>query len=271
MTVTGSSSDVGEWIGVDAARSPARVRDGDRPTQLERALQVLRTFYPQGIALRHADIAQRAGLPKSTTHRLVMEMWRLGVLERQGDRYTVGNIMFELGELAPLRSSLREVALPYLQDLHAATRGTVHLAVASGHDVLLVDRVRGHHMPSMPAPVGGRLPVTACGLGKALLTFGDPRLLREVEGRPFRRLTSRSVGDVATLHDHVNVTRERGYALAMEEAARGLACVAAPVLRHGVAVAAVSVSVPTPREPSSVMALAAEVRGAASALSRWLP
>ena len=57
--------------------------------------------------------------------------------------YVVGRRLWDIGLLAPVQTGLREVAAPFLHDLHAATRATVHLAVRDGDQVLYLDRLSG--------------------------------------------------------------------------------------------------------------------------------
>ena len=72
--------------------------DVDRSNRLERGLAVLQAFRPDGRPLRLTDITVRVGFAKSTTHRLVNDLLRLGFLERQDDEFVLGHAVFELGD-----------------------------------------------------------------------------------------------------------------------------------------------------------------------------
>ena len=238
---------------------------------LERGIQVLQAFRPAGTSLRLSDIARRTDLPKSTVHRLIEELLRLGLLERGGEGYVLGRTVFELGELVPLRVGLREAALPFMQDLYEATHETVHLGVRDDLDVLYVERIHGHTGLDMPSRVGGRLPLTCTGVGKTLLAFSGEDLLHEVVTRPLRRMTPHSITDPAALRAELAEIRAAEVGYEPEEAAAGVGCVAAPVLVRGRPVAALSISLPSRRsEPAPLARLAPAVRTAALALSRTL-
>ena len=242
----------------------------DRSNRLERGLAVLQAFRPDGRPLRLTDIIIKVGFAKSTTHRLVSDLLRLGFLERHGDDYVLGRAVFELGELVPVRLSLREVAQPHMQDLFRATRSTVHLAVRDDLDALYIDRIHDHAAPKLPSRVGGRLPLSSTGVGKVLLAFGESDIIDEVATRPLRRLTPQSVGDPTTLRRQLREARSRGFAYEREEAAAGIACVAAPVLEGGRVVAAVSVSVPIEKGEPELRRLAPAVCVTAAGISRSL-
>ena len=90
------------------------------------------------------QLSVAAGLPLSTTHRLVAELEAWGGLTRRADgAYEIGRKLWQLGTLARVSRSLRDVALPLMQDLCAATGENVHLAVRDGLRALYVDRISG--------------------------------------------------------------------------------------------------------------------------------
>ena len=80
-----------------------------------RALQLLDAFSADRPELTLSDIARRAGMPLSTTHRLLHELCAWGAVERAEDGvYRIGLRLWELGSLAPRGQGLRERALPFL-------------------------------------------------------------------------------------------------------------------------------------------------------------
>ncbi|WP_055626757.1 IclR family transcriptional regulator [Streptomyces hirsutus] len=235
---------------------------------LDKAVLLLNCFNPDRKVFRLTEFSARTGLPKSTVHRLCADLVRLGLLERDAETYRLGGKLFELGALVPRRHDLRETALPFLQDLFEATRETVHLGVREGHDVIYVERIHGHDALSLPSRIGGRLPLTCTGVGKALLAFSGTELTEEVLAEPLPRLTPHSITDPARLRTAVEQIQVSGLAYEEQEAALGVNCIASPVFDGPTAVAALSVAVPRARfHPAQ---LAPAVRTAALGLSRVL-
>ncbi|UGQ11840.1 IclR family transcriptional regulator [Yinghuangia sp. ASG 101] len=235
---------------------------------LKKSVNVLESFQPTGGPFRLTEISERTGLPKPTVHRLAAELTALGWLERSGAQYRLGSKLFELGSLVPRRRDLREAALPFLQDLFEATRETVHLGVREGHDVVYVERIHGHGAPPLPSRIGGSLPLTCTGVGKALLAFSGPELTEEVLAAPLPSLTPHSITDPTRMRTAIEQAQASGLAYEDQESTPGLSCIAAPVFRAGEAVAALSVAVPRSRfRPAN---LAPAVRTAALGLSRVL-
>ena len=131
-----------------------------------------------------SELARRSGLPKSTTHRLVGELCRLGLLESTRDGIRLGFRLFELGELVPRHRGLRDAALPFMEDLMEATHQRVHLAVLEGVEVVYVQILGSRSGMAMPSRIGGRLPAHATGVGKAILAFSPVGGHRPDGGRP---------------------------------------------------------------------------------------
>ncbi|WP_344222582.1 IclR family transcriptional regulator [Kribbella sancticallisti] len=242
----------------------------NRPTgnMLDKTMSILSSYRPDGGSFRLTELAAKAGLTKTTAFRLVGDLVRLGLLEREGERYRLGGALFELGSLVPRRHDLRETALPFLQDLFESTRQTVHFGIRDDRDVVYLERIHGHDAIPLPSRIGGRLPLTCTAIGKALLAFSLPELTEAILADPLPRLTSFSITDPVRLRTALEQTQVSGLAYEEQEAALGVSCIAAPVFSGAVAVAAVSVAVP--REQFRPAHLAPAVRTAALGLSRTL-
>ncbi|WP_433521376.1 IclR family transcriptional regulator [Nocardia pseudovaccinii] len=239
-----------------------------RSTMLERGISILQAFRPQGGTMTLPLLVERTGLPKPTVHRLVEALVELGLLERQPVGYRPGMALFELGELVSAKVEIREVALPFMQDLYERTHHTVHLGVRDGLDVVYAEKIHGHRSVEVPSRVGGRLPMSSTSLGKALLAFAPAEVVESVLRKPLRRLTANSLGDPAKLAAELAEVRAAGVAYDYEEAALGATCVASPVLVEGRVVAALSLTCPA--QQFSAAGFAPMVRTVGMALSRAL-
>lgn len=237
-------------------------------SMLEKSWLILDAFRPTGGPLRLQEVADRCHLPKTTTFRLLTELTEIGAIARRPDGYYLGRRLFELGSIVPLERDLRHAALPFMHDLYEATHETIHLGVRDGLDVVYVEKIRGRESFSLPSRVGGRLPLTCTGIGKALLAYSGPALIEEVLARPLRAMTAHSIVDAQRLEEALGQIQAAGVAFEREEAQVGGACIAAPVFSEGEVVAAMSVSVPLGRfHPTR---LAPAVKTAALGVSRAL-
>jgi DNA-binding IclR family transcriptional regulator len=213
---------------------------------LDRAAAIFAAFDAAHRELTLAALVARCGLPRSTTHRTADKMIKLGWLDKPGDRYRIGNRLFEISGLAPIRHQLREAVLPYLQDLYNATRTTVQLGVLSGTQILVVEKISGHRPMPMLSQVGGMIPAHCSGLGRAILAYSDAATVDAVIEAGLPRRTPRTITTATGLRRELAAIPDRGLAVDREEGNIGVSCVAAPIFGPlGDVVAALSVTGPT--------------------------
>ena len=234
-----------------------------------RVSAVLGAFDDRRPRLRVSEISRRAGLPMSTTSRLVAEMVDYGLLERDGPALRLGVRLAEFGELAARQRGLRAIALPYMADLREATGHSVHLAVLEGTEAVYLDTLRSANSPRMPSEFGGRLPAHACAVGKAMLACGDLAAVDLVCGRPLTAVGPRTVTAPAALRRQLGQVRQCRLAYQSQESGPGIDCLAGVVLHAGGhPAAAISVSGRTGR--LNPHAIGPALRTVALAVSRAL-
>jgi DNA-binding IclR family transcriptional regulator len=241
-----------------------------RRTALGRALAVLDAFGPQHRLLSLSEIARRADLTLPTTHRLVSELVAWGALERhRSGQYFLGLRLLELAALAPRGLQLREVAFPYLDDLHQATHANVHLGVRDGHEVVYVETMRSRVSAQISSRVGDRWPLHVSGTGLVLLAYSDHTLQDEVLGAPLARYTPKTIVDPHELRRILAEIRRTGVVIAHDQITMHAVAVAAPVRgpRNDV-IAAISAVIATNEMP--LTRLAAMLTEAAHAISHAL-
>ncbi|HEY1916236.1 MAG TPA: IclR family transcriptional regulator [Streptosporangiaceae bacterium] len=244
-------------------------RDSAQPSDggLERAAAILGAFDASHRELRLAALVTRCGLPRSTTHRTADRMIRLGWLEKQGDRYRIGNRLFEVASLAPIRLELREATVPFLQDLHQATKLTVQLGVLDGLHILVVEKITGHRAMPMLSQVGGSIPAFCSALGRAILAYSEPGVIETVLAGPRPARAPRTLTSRVAIMRELTAVPERGWAIDREEGNIGVSCVAAPIFGPLGDVAA-ALSVTGPSQLVRADRLGPAVRMAAAAASR---
>lgn len=216
----------------------ARAEEVNAPSVTARALSVFAAFENSPGALSVSRISQRAGLPLSTTYRLVHELEDWGGLDKTPDgKYQIGMRIWELGQMAGRR--LRDRAHPFLQDLFDLTHENVNLTVREGTQTLYVDKVYGSRKLPMVSRVGGRLPLHSTAPGRVMLAaqpewFIDAYLERELEAP-----TQKTVTDPDELRNEIAEVLRTGHSIALEQMRAGVASIAVPVIVEGNTIAAV--------------------------------
>ncbi len=237
-------------------------------SMLGRSVSLLLAFRT-GEALTLAQLCRASGIPKGTAHRLVAELVQWGLLERSGTRLRLGIRLFELGQLVAAQHNIVDIAAPYLSDLYRATASTVHLAVIDGVEGVYLQKFTQPDGPPVGSRIGGRMPLHCTGVGKALLAFSPRSVTEAVIEAGLIRLTSRTIVVPGILHQDLDRTRARGFAMEREESSVGIACVGVPILgTSGHAIAAISITGRPQRFSSTEFMMAA--RRAALGVSRAL-
>jgi DNA-binding IclR family transcriptional regulator len=253
--------------------------EGRRPAVTDRSaadrlLAVLAAFDQEHPALRLTDISRRAGLSLTTAHRLAGALTAWGALERDASGvYHVGLRLWEVAALAPRGLGLRQLALPYLEDLYEATHENVQLAVRDDTEVVYIEWLSGRSAVGVHIRVGARWPLHATGVGLALLAHGDPGLQEAYCAAPLAAFTPHTITDPVHLRRALAEVRRSGVAVSDRQVADDALSVAAPV-RGPDGVVAAAVSVVVPHDGARIPALVPAVRLAARGISRalgWQP
>lgn len=244
-------------------------READGTVQsLVRALRLLELLAEDDEGYRLTDIAQRAGLSTSTTHRLLttLEQKRFVQFDREASLWHVGVQCFAVGAAFARRRRIAELALPVMRKLRDVIGETVNLGLADQGDVVFVTQVDSREaMRAMGRP-GNRLPLACTAMGQAILAaMPDEDVAAYLHKYGLPRRTPHSIARPMKLHEALAEVRRAGYAVDHEENAVGLRCVAAVIHdEHAQPVAAISIAGPTIRvTPLRVPEVGREVIAAA--------
>ena len=226
---------------------------------------------PAPASLKH--LAQSAALHPSTAHRILTAMVNERMVERaeQGS-YRLGMRLIELGNLAKSRVSVRELALPYMRELHAAIGEAVNLSVRREDEIVYIERTSsGRSMMRVVNVIGGRAPLHITAVGKLFLLEENAAGLREYARRTgLPGNTRNSLTSISALEKDLDRTRRQGYAVDHEEAELGVRCIGAGIRDDdGNLVAGLSVSAPAERMQAAWSGLVKETAEKISRSIGW--
>ncbi|HEY1819389.1 MAG TPA: IclR family transcriptional regulator [Trebonia sp.] len=206
-------------------------RNSNGQSALVKHLRVLDAFGPWHPFLTCTQIAETSGIPKSTTHRLLVELVREGLVEELPDRtYRLGVRLWELGSRTPGALGVKEVARPWLTAVHERVGQHAQLGVLSGLDVLFVDRISAPDAIVCATLIGGRLPLHASSAGLVLLAGADNAgLLSRIARQGIEPLTAAGIRDGAQLRTAVRQVAADGFAVTSGHVYPGSRGIAVPV------------------------------------------
>ncbi|AJT41272.1 IclR family transcriptional regulator [Psychromicrobium lacuslunae] len=218
-------------------------RNTSEISSLGRATVLLREFLRPVPYMTVEHLVRSTDLPKTTVHRMVDEMLRLGWLSRGECGLQLGTVFFELGQMVPAERTLREAAKPSMQDLQQATQQNVGLAVLDGAEVVYLEALPGRDAPRLPQRVGGRWPAHASCSGKAMLAFAAEPVLQAVQQAGLRQLTPKTITSMEGLLAELAKIRLRGLAFDRQESFETVNGIAAPLRNSaGQVIAALAIS-----------------------------
>lgn len=232
-------------------------RNSDGSGVLDRIMLILEAFERTAGPQTLTELNAATGLSKATTHRLLTGLVDSGLLARTADnRYTLGIRLWEISQNAGRQ--LRDAARPFLQDMFSLIGETTHLAVREGDEVLYIERIYGTRRVPRASRVGGRLPLHATAVGKAILAF-EETWVREayLDRERMERPTAHTVIAPDALRGELDEARRRGYATTREEVRIGSCSIAVPVFQSSQVVAAVGVVVDPERADTMTRFVAA--------------
>ncbi|MQY24207.1 IclR family transcriptional regulator [Nocardia macrotermitis] len=228
---------------VDSCDAPSAVVGSHAlpPSMVERMTLILDVIDGPGARLTLQEVARRTRLPRSTVHRILDQLVRLGWVEHLDLGYCLGGRARRLGGSDNRHGLIRAAAAPLLHELHMHTGLVVHLAVLERGESLYLDKVGGRFAATLPSRVGGRVPAHTTAGGKAMLAWLDPEEVDRLCGRFPTRTTDRTITELPLLHQDLNRIRQRhGIAYERGEAVSGIGCVGVAVRGPDGPVAAVS-------------------------------
>ncbi|WP_411699622.1 IclR family transcriptional regulator [Conyzicola sp.] len=206
---------------------------------VQRAFDLLERIALQPEGTRLSELADGAGLNRSTAHNLLASLEELGYItqDKKGAAYRLTGKVNRLQRLdAQAEQALRARIRPVLQSVSAASGESTFLALVTGHDYLCVDAVQSNKPLHLAVRPGERKSLLGEALGHVLLA-ADSDLAASVRGDDPKSWDrhEREIADAA----------RQGFALDMDSQREGISCVAVAVTPR----AAIAVAGPTGRLP----------------------
>jgi len=194
------------------------------------------------------EISNLLHIPKSSVFSILYTLHDGGFVEKDAisGRYKLGPKTFELGNAYIRATNLLQEFRPIAREIVAQCNETVHLAVLDGVEVVYLARQEGDEAVRVAVSMGARLPGHAVATGKVLLASLPAAELRErFCGVRLVRRTPNTITSLDAFLKEIRQVRALGYAIDNEESAKGVLCIASPVINHeGRTIAAMSVSFP---------------------------
>ena len=183
------------------------------------------------------DVCEHLELPKSTVHRIIQGLIEARYIrEVKGIGLVLGTKMIQLGIRAQQDMPLKEIAKPFIRELAAQTKDTVHLGIKDEDQIFYLDKIPGERAIQLRSQVGDRLPMSATGIGKALM-IDMPKM------EWIRLISSQTNHDVESMLKRMTEYSKHDYSYDLEDNEDLVRCVAVPIRnKYNNIIAAISVT-----------------------------
>lgn len=212
---------------------------------VDRALSLLAAFHRGEASLSLSELAERTGLYKSTTLRLLASLEHARLVVRKADGiYSLGPEVARLHSVFTGSFSLEDEVVPALRELVASTHESAAFHVRQGNERLCLYRVDSPHLVRDHTRAGDLLPLDRGAGGRVLCAFS---------------------GSKGALYDTI---RKEGFASMDGDRVAELTGISAPVFgADGSLVGALTLTMPTSRKRAGFVQA---VRKAAARLTERL-
>jgi len=194
---------------------------------------ILKTFSPSQPRLCLQELTNKTRLPKTTVLRLLKTLISLNYIQFNvtTKQYYLGSEAMSLGFTVLWSMDLREAALPYLEELSAATQQNVGLSILDGIDAVYIERIKKIPLLGIDLHVGSRLKVYRSAMGRAILAYLEEDKFNAVLDKILAeedtvKIVGRSGKILSSMLQEV---RKQGWALSEHELFPGMLAIAAPI------------------------------------------
>jgi DNA-binding IclR family transcriptional regulator len=253
--------------------SPRKVVEREFIRSSAKLFEALELFATKGrdqiVSLKR--VVEELGYPKTTVHRLVYSLHKLGYLQRGGlgGSYRLGPRFFQLVDGKLHYHRLQTVSRPVMESLAKKVQETVNLGVLERDEILLLDVVDSPNAFRWVSHPGERSLIHNTALGKAVAAFLSVDELDDVLNRKgFTRATPHTLPSRRALSRQLESVRRDLIAFDDEETVEGIQCVASPIFdKSSEVVGALSISAPKIRMAMHTENAKTSVREAARKIS----
>jgi len=212
---------------------------------VDRALDIIEALAVEPEGLGVTEIAERAGLHKSTAHRLISTLAARSYLEKtDAGTYRIGLKLISAVSCYINSLELQTEARPYLARITGELGLTAHLGVLDGDQVVYIEKMDVISSVKLYSQIGLHVHAYCSSLGKCLLSnYSKEDLETRMANCSFIKFTEKTISSMDEFQEEMKKVRIQGWAIDDEESENGHRCIGAPIYDYrGDIIASISAS-----------------------------
>lgn len=215
---------------------------------VEKALDIFDCIAEAPRPLTASETAARMGMSLSSVYKFLSTLTDKDYLsfDSETKQYRPSSRLVHLAARLSGNQQLTQLALPYMKELAAVTKETIHLAVPQGINVVFLEKIDSPHTLNVQTKIGTVSRMDRGATPQAIMALSPDdtfeKLCREVEKEP------NGAASAAYLRQLRQQIRQNGYIMSLGQMNVGVAAIAVPVVgADGMAAGAIAVAAPQAR------------------------
>jgi IclR family transcriptional regulator, pca regulon regulatory protein len=256
-------------------KKPAKTKQRDLISSLERGFRVLRVFDQFSAEMTPSEVARKTELPRAATRRVLLTLCDLGYAISDGKYFRLTPKVLDLAHGYLAKTRIRYLIDPVMHDAVNAINDSCVVAIRDGADEIAIACYNSTGFGAVSVSLGLRIPLYVSTPGRVMLAnLSAPELADYLASIKLEPFTNRTVTSKRALREQIIKIREDGYAVGREEFEVGVYAVAVPLkTRSGRLVAAITCigNVARIQAPEALESRIKILSDAAERLSQMLP
>lgn len=197
-----------------------------------KGLAVIRAFDGKERSISMTEIAERAGLNRAVTRRLVRTLEQLGYISFDRGRYELTPRVLGLAKGFLEGRGIPQIVQPTLRKASDEIGESVSFSMLDGNEtVYIAHSFAPARFTLNMVTVGSRVPLLPTAVGRAILAYLDEEQQNEIiRGSQLSPHTDKTETDPEKLLAILADIKAKGYSYAESEYVKGVSSLAAPVL-----------------------------------------
>lgn len=215
---------------------------------VEKALDIFDCIAEAPRPLTASETAARMGMSLSSVYKFLSTLTDKDYLsfDSETKQYRPSSRLVHLAARLSGNQQLTQLALPYMKELAAVTKETIHLAVPQGINVVFLEKIDSPHTLNVQTKIGTVSRMDRGATPQAIMALSPDdtfeKLCREVGQEPD------GTASAAYLRQLRQQIRQNGYIMSLGQMNVGVAAIAVPVVgADGMAAGAIAVAAPQAR------------------------
>lgn len=215
---------------------------------VEKALDIFDCIAEAPRPLTASETAARMGMSLSSVYKFLSTLTDKDYLsfDSETKQYRPSSRLVHLAARLSGNQQLTQLALPYMKELAAVTKETIHLAVPQGINVVFLEKIDSPHTLNVQTKIGTVSRMDRGATPQAIMALSPEdtfeKLCSEVGQEP------NGAAAAAHLRQLRQQIRQNGYIMSLGQMNVGVAAIAVPVVgADGMAAGAIAVAAPQAR------------------------